>query len=224
MGVRIAVGGSIRSDPGSPGHRTTLAVWPIPQLQRIESRRADEENLSAEPNQTVTDTRFPRAHEDSFGTGDSQKTTRQGAKAPGRPRCLEVIVGQRTGRFGRSDRLLKSRDYVRLSRKGSRAASPEFVVLMSLQPEDKSLASQHSPRLGLSASRKVGGAVVRNYIKRSVREWFRNRRKQLPEGTDLVVIARRGAAGLPAQRLAKCLDDLVARNPLMTAGKGHTGC
>ena len=45
-------------------------------------------------------------------------------------------------------------------------------------------------RLGLSVSRKVGGAVVRNRWKRLLREAFRLRRADLPAGVDLVVIPR----------------------------------
>ena len=45
-------------------------------------------------------------------------------------------------------------------------------------------------RLGLSVSRKVGGAVVRNRWKRLVREAFRLSRPQLPAGIDLIVVPR----------------------------------
>lgn len=46
------------------------------------------------------------------------------------------------------------------------------------------------PRLGISASRRLGGAVIRNRWKRLVREAFRLTRPRLPEGIDLIAIPR----------------------------------
>lgn len=46
------------------------------------------------------------------------------------------------------------------------------------------------PRLGVSVSRKLGKAVVRNRWKRLIREAFRLSRQQLPTGVDLLVVAR----------------------------------
>ena len=51
-------------------------------------------------------------------------------------------------------------------------------------------------RLGVTVTKKIGKAVIRNRIKRYVREFFRLNKHYLPQGHDLVVIARRGADSL----------------------------
>jgi ribonuclease P protein component len=98
-----------------------------------------------------------------------------------------------TGPFRRSDRLLRSSEYNRVGREGHRVAEPAFVLLVSARGSG---AKGPSQRLGITVSRKVGGAVVRNRVKRRVREWFRHSRHELRGEIDIVVIGRSGAAGL----------------------------
>jgi ribonuclease P protein component len=66
------------------------------------------------------------------------------------------------------------------------------------------------PRIGLSVSRKLGKAVVRNRWKRLIREAFRLRREQLPVGVDLVVVPRPGAEP-SLSALLDCLPRLATR-------------
>jgi ribonuclease P protein component len=65
-------------------------------------------------------------------------------------------------------------------------------------------------RLGVSASRRLGGAVVRNRWKRLLREAFRLTRGQLPEGMDLIVLPRPNVEPALAS-LVESLPELAAR-------------
>jgi ribonuclease P protein component len=69
---------------------------------------------------------------------------------------------------------------------GARKTSRGNVLALWVTVGDK------APRLGITASRKVGNAVVRNKAKRWIREWFRKTREALPRGLTLVVVVRRG--------------------------------
>lgn len=115
-----------------------------------------------------------------------------------------------SGRLRRSDRLRLSRDFQRVGRQGLRTASRDFVMLISsARSVDRRVASSPVRRIGITASRKVGGAVARNRVKRAIREWFRHSRESLPGDVDVVVIARPGAAALSGPELASGLSRLV---------------
>ena len=121
-------------------------------------------------------------------------------------------------RFRRSDRLRKRRDYQRVSREGIRLNSPSFVLMAVPRRE----LDQRTTRLGITASRRVGPAVVRSLVKRRIREWFRHHRGELPVNRDIVVIARGNMAveapafleselSAAAARLAAMLEDSPVR-------------
>jgi len=94
-------------------------------------------------------------------------------------------------------RLSRSGDFDRVYREG-RSHSNRFFVLYAFPREDSDSqdGEDTSVRLGLSVSRKVGGAVERNAVKRAIREAFWALADGLPGEFDFVIVARHDAAGL----------------------------
>lgn len=130
----------------------------------------------------------------------------------------------RTGRFERSDRVRRSIDYRRISRTAARHGSREFVVLVApLGPVPSDRSPVPMRRLGLTVSRKVGNAVARNHVKRRVREWFRAERAALPDGVDLVVIAKPGAADLDSAGVRDSLRRALDAPPRTGRRRGRRG-
>ncbi|MEZ4238922.1 MAG: ribonuclease P protein component [Myxococcota bacterium] len=89
-------------------------------------------------------------------------------------------------RFPRSVRLRRSPEFQRVQRGGRRISGRSLVVVYLANDRD-------TARFGLAVSRKVGGAVVRNRVKRWLREAVRRQRGAAPL-VDVVIIARPSAA------------------------------
>jgi ribonuclease P protein component len=121
----------------------------------------------------------------------------------------------------RARRLSRSAEFERVYRQG-RSVSNRHLVLYSFPNE-----SIDRPRLGLSVSRKVGGAVERNRVKRLLREAFDGVEAGLEGGQDIVVVARPEARAL-AERdgldgMGEALGDLIGRARLKSAAAERDG-
>jgi ribonuclease P protein component len=103
------------------------------------------------------------------------------------------------GTATRSRRLSRSADFEAVYRRG-RSASSRHLVVYAFARDPSSGAGE--PRVGLTVSRKVGGAVDRNRVKRLLREAASRVTPGLSADVDLVIVARPGLAeALASERL-----------------------
>ncbi len=168
-------------------------------------RGTNEANLSTKQPTPQTYTRLPYAHgkpgrAPGAEAAPSQRTQAADGQHPAQATFLTTARADL--RLPKSRRIRKRFEFVRLQRAGGRRAGACFVVIVA--PANGGVS-----RLGITVSRKVGGAVVRNRIKRLVREFFRHHQRQLTPPRDIVVIARTAAVhasyAAVAQELGRAL-------------------
>lgn len=105
--------------------------------------------------------------------------------------------------FPKSARLRKRADFMRLSNNANKQTQRGFLVVWLENELD-------SVRLGITVSKKVGSAVVRNRIKRFVREIYRVLRHQLP-AVDINIIARHESARMNFDSTSREINNALAR-------------
>jgi len=114
-------------------------------------------------------------------------------------------AGAPVGRFPSRSRVRKRVEFLKIQDNGLRVSTPRFVLILSA-----SAAPHSEPRLGITASRRVGNAVVRSRAKRLIREAFRATRALWPAGIDLVVIVKRSTED---SKLDSVIAEFVAAKP-----------
>ncbi|MDW7672490.1 MAG: ribonuclease P protein component [Bacillota bacterium] len=110
--------------------------------------------------------------------------------------------------------LKKNREFRRVYQQGKSAANRNLVLhyLKSSQPE---------MRIGITVSKKVGKSVVRNRVKRRIRESLRELQELLPDGYDLVWIARVSCQEADYQTLKSAVRHLLKKTFHSAGRKGR---
>ncbi|KIG12640.1 Ribonuclease P protein component [Enhygromyxa salina] len=125
-------------------------------------------------------------------------------------------------------RIKQRREFLRVQRRGRKHHVRHFLVFVMPRltaapqgPVDAASPPEPQPtRLGITVTRKVGNAVVRNRIKRLVREVFRQHRSRLPAGLDIVWVAKQQAAGATFAQVLDDFEALVRRGDLVSPQPG----
>lgn len=103
--------------------------------------------------------------------------------------------------FVKADRLLKRKDFLRLSKTGSKYYNRHFLAIFFSGKTDKT-------RIGITVTKKIGRAVKRNRIKRYVREYYRVNKHTIKDHWDINIIVRKDVAGLTFSQVCSSLKNI----------------
>lgn len=103
--------------------------------------------------------------------------------------------------FPKEVRLRRRSEFLKVQDKGHKVTADCLLCLVLPNGRADGLT-----RLGLTVSTKVGSAVVRNGIRRRLKELFRQRNERLPRGLDMVLIARSSAAQADWPRMVRAYE------------------
>lgn len=150
-----------------------------------------EKNLPAEQPPPCQDPRLPQQNVHQGGKKSSRPASCAWQEAPGE--CL-IPAPLLDRRFPKTHRITQRSQFQRAYRFGRRIETPFFVLYYL--PNDSG-----RPRLGITASKRMGNAVLRNRLKRIFREVFRNCPVTGIPGLDIIVNTKKSATTASFQSL-----------------------
>ncbi len=108
--------------------------------------------------------------------------------------------------FQKSDRILKRQEFLEFFTSGRAVHSSGFVLAYKK-------ISFYKPRIGITVSKKVGKSVVRNRVKRLIREYYRLNKDLLSCQWDYHLIAKKQASTLSYEQISDLLTKLFGKLP-----------
>jgi len=115
------------------------------------------------------------------------------------------MVGKTEQRFPKDLRIRRRSEYLEIQDKGVKVHGRGFLGLLVRRPDDR------AARLGITTTRRLGTAVVRNRTRRLVREAFRRGLMALPAGLDMVIVAKKPAAEMAAAAIFEDLTGIARK-------------
>lgn len=100
-------------------------------------------------------------------------------------------------------RIKKNKEFQNAFKGGKSWANRQFIIYILKKPE------QPKFRIGLSVSKKVGNSVMRNRIKRCIRQVFLELKSEIKTGQDYVIIARKPVSEMDFHEIKKSLIHLL---------------
>ena len=171
----------------------------VPEVgSRGSQDRPDEADVPAQEAPSCQGARLSRPHEDDRGTPDP------GCAASSGPEAADRLTTERGSRSPRLAMLSRPQDFAAIQEKGTTRSHP----LLSARFLRTDLPAT---RFGISTGRKLGSAVVRNRVRRRLREALRVMAPSFQPGWDVLIIARPGIVGADHDAVVGALQRTLVR-------------
>lgn len=234
-GLRLTGGRSAGIDPAPCSQALVRGNSRLRDDAAVESPREhpDEAHLSAPQRQPRPHARLPCPHvhpRRSSGHRSSSPSRPQAPRGPAQRQVVALAPDCRRMKpegFPAIFRLRKRREFLRVQNGGQKHHTRHFLVFVAppasqVQPGGHTSGEELAAmvRLGITVTRKVGPAVVRNRIKRLVREAFRRKRSLFASACDMVWVAKQSASTVRYAEVVAAMDAMSRRISPRPTGPG----
>jgi ribonuclease P protein component len=113
--------------------------------------------------------------------------------------------------MGKNERIKKNSQFRFIYSRGKSYSNDKLVLYMFRNKKNVN-------RIGLSVSKKIGNSVVRNRIKRLIRESYRLNKDTCKKGFDIIFIARIGSKNAKYKDIEKSVINLIKKGGLLKEG------